>query len=494
MSLNFPRFLCAAILAIVFLAGQATAQPTPGTYTYERLPSPGIVQPIGVAFHPDGSYALVITRNNLLHAVNWSDGTVTSYDLTPASGTLHFDDLAFAPDGSVALLVGRHSDTVDEGVVYKFDDAAHRDGLPTASVVSECVAARRANVFVGVEYPWRPGLPMVLGRSLNNSTAYLREFDADARDFTTFLAATATSGGCDDLAFVDNEFGSQGVLVVCGASGAGTHYYTEVGGIGGWRHNPGNTNLGNTSVVAAHPGGDYALVVSWSSRQVYRFEGGLLNAYADAPRFPTLGITTLGFRADGSRALITGRAGGVPLSGTVVEYRHDLYTLADMTPVSIPGFDDPPYLATSSTYISAVAFRPGCDGGLMVAFDSSDPAYGLLVEFTNTEGDPCTDISAVGEFTPNPVAVLDGAAPNPFNPGTTISFRLASGQPVSLEVFDLKGRLVRTLIAGETRSEGPHTVEWNGRTDRGTHAPSGTYVYRLITPGFAGSGKMALLR
>ncbi len=69
--------------------------------------------------------------------------------------------------------------------------------------------------------------------------------------------------------------------------------------------------------------------------------------------------------------------------------------------------------------------------------------------------------------------------PNPFNPMTKIAFALNQRGPVSLQVFDLQGRLVRTLLAGEAMAAGDHAVVWNGLTDAGQQAASGTYVYRL---------------
>jgi hypothetical protein len=69
-------------------------------------------------------------------------------------------------------------------------------------------------------------------------------------------------------------------------------------------------------------------------------------------------------------------------------------------------------------------------------------------------------------------------APNPFNPSTTIRFALPRRTEVSLRVFDVRGRLVKTLADGP-RPAGQHAVEWDGRNDRGAPAASGVYLYRL---------------
>lgn len=90
--------------------------------------------------------------------------------------------------------------------------------------------------------------------------------------------------------------------------------------------------------------------------------------------------------------------------------------------------------------------------------------------------------------------VLAQNSPNPFNPSTTISFELASPREVSLGVFDLAGRLVKTLISGEWRDTGRHFAEWNGRDAAGQPAAAGVYFYRLQAGSFAETKRMLLLK
>jgi hypothetical protein len=75
--------------------------------------------------------------------------------------------------------------------------------------------------------------------------------------------------------------------------------------------------------------------------------------------------------------------------------------------------------------------------------------------------------------------VLFPAAPNPFNPRTEISFHLAVPGLVSLEIHDLAGRLVRTLVDHQDLGAGLHQADWNGRTGDGRKAASGVYLCRL---------------
>jgi flagellar hook assembly protein FlgD len=70
---------------------------------------------------------------------------------------------------------------------------------------------------------------------------------------------------------------------------------------------------------------------------------------------------------------------------------------------------------------------------------------------------------------------LHSAYPNPFNPSTLIGYDLPRDSHVSLEIFDLNGRLVKTLINGYFRA-GKHQVAWNA-----DQISSGIYLVRLVT-------------
>jgi len=75
--------------------------------------------------------------------------------------------------------------------------------------------------------------------------------------------------------------------------------------------------------------------------------------------------------------------------------------------------------------------------------------------------------------------VFFGAVPNPFSPATSLHFSLPRPGHVDLNVYDVSGRLVRTLVSG-TQSAGPNQVHWDGRDNNGEEIASGTYFARLI--------------
>jgi hypothetical protein len=94
---------------------------------------------------------------------------------------------------------------------------------------------------------------------------------------------------------------------------------------------------------------------------------------------------------------------------------------------------------------------------------------------------------------PRPALTLHQNRPNPFNPSTSIKYELRGPGQVRLEVFDVTGRLVRTLVNGLV-TDGPHYSLWNGRDDLGNAVPSGAYFYRLQTPRGVEARRMVLLK
>jgi hypothetical protein len=106
-----------------------------------------------------------------------------------------------------------------------------------------------------------------------------------------------------------------------------------------------------------------------------------------------------------------------------------------------------------------------------------------------------TPDDVTGTDTPEaPIAAyLAQNAPNPFNPSTTISFGVASPGRVTLSIYDVSGRLVRTLV-DEPRSAGLYRQNWDGRNAGGAAVSSGVYFYRLRAGTFLETKKMVLAR
>jgi hypothetical protein len=84
--------------------------------------------------------------------------------------------------------------------------------------------------------------------------------------------------------------------------------------------------------------------------------------------------------------------------------------------------------------------------------------------------------------------------PNPFSLETGIRYQLPASGSVRLAIYDLSGRLVRTLLDGETRPAGAHQVAWNGCDDRGLPVAAGVYFAKIAAAGGESTRKLALIR
>jgi len=111
-------------------------------------------------------------------------------------------------------------------------------------------------------------------------------------------------------------------------------------------------------------------------------------------------------------------------------------------------------------------------------------------------------LNCLGNVVSDPVATGPDAytnsllqnRPNPFNPTTTIEYSIASRSHVSLKIYDVSGRLVRTLI-DEVQSPGSvKSISWHGQNDSGQQVSSGVYFYRLEAGNFTQTRKMVLLK
>jgi hypothetical protein len=115
----------------------------------------------------------------------------------------------------------------------------------------------------------------------------------------------------------------------------------------------------------------------------------------------------------------------------------------------------------------------------------------LLTELTAVPGDGSQGDPLDG-VTPLPGLGLR-AAPNPFNPRTEIRFATPAAGRAEVEIFDLRGKLVRTLLQGE-QAAGEHRVTWDGLDDSGSAVASGVYLVRAAAGASVAFTKAVLTR
>lgn len=141
-----------------------------------------------------------------------------------------------------------------------------------------------------------------------------------------------------------------------------------------------------------------------------------------------------------------------------------------------------------SGYVGELAFE-AFDSIMVISADSSCAGDGD----EDNEEDVAEGEKERGERPVSEKVALFRNFPNPFNPMTTISFTLSASSHVNLSIYDVSGRLVRTL-ADRTVDEGTHEMTWDGRGLNGEQAASGIYFYKLRTDREVLTRKMVLLR
>lgn len=106
---------------------------------------------------------------------------------------------------------------------------------------------------------------------------------------------------------------------------------------------------------------------------------------------------------------------------------------------------------------------------------------------------PSTGVAEVPSSPTAPSFQLSQNWPNPVVTRTAISYQLPAQSAISLKVYDLSGRMVRSLVE-ETKEAGIHTALWDRRDDQGRDVASGVYFYKLTTNDLAAARKLVVLR
>ena len=117
----------------------------------------------------------------------------------------------------------------------------------------------------------------------------------------------------------------------------------------------------------------------------------------------------------------------------------------------------------------------------------------ILENYLNEPYNPLSPVPGGGAL-PGATAVLGQNYPNPFNPSTTISFELEASGPVQLRIYDVSGRLVRTLVDDSELSAGDHQAIWSGQDQSGRAVAAGVYFYNLEVEGYSRTKRMTMVK
>jgi hypothetical protein len=152
------------------------------------------------------------------------------------------------------------------------------------------------------------------------------------------------------------------------------------------------------------------------------------------------------------------------------------------------------FLTGSTTHWNLEA--PALMGNVVVDQLATRPADGVVVAGTHGKGVYSIGIpvgTAVdGQEIPLP-ARLGQNVPNPFNPMTTISFRLPESGRTTLLIYDVAGKRIKTLVNDEVEA-GDHQVTWHGTDDSGRQVAAGIYLYQLHSGSIHEVKRMTLVR
>jgi hypothetical protein len=106
--------------------------------------------------------------------------------------------------------------------------------------------------------------------------------------------------------------------------------------------------------------------------------------------------------------------------------------------------------------------------------------------------DPTTAVELIDDVTPQSYA-LEQNYPNPFNPTTNIKYTIPREGNVKIEVYDITGKLVNTLV-NQSMNSGSYNVTWDGKNTLGQNVVSGIYLYRIQANDFVAVKKMIMLK
>jgi len=131
------------------------------------------------------------------------------------------------------------------------------------------------------------------------------------------------------------------------------------------------------------------------------------------------------------------------------------------------------------------------DGTLQLDTASASNARGTAN--LNVEQVPCSQLGPDTTFSTPKAFVLYQNYPNPFNYYTTIPYELKYESFVQIDIFNIKGQIVRDLLYS-TKKRGFLSISWNGRDNKGNRLPSGVYLCKMKVKNQTQTIKLLLLK
>ncbi len=346
-----------------------------GVLMYTPIPNLTLLNDITrVAWHPTGAYALVLGTKGQVARIDMASPLVKVLNTLGDQVT----DLDVSLSGDHFAIVGR--DGSGQGTLWLYSpdtDEVESISIPTGEPFAIAREPGQERVAIAARS----------GNSINMLYTY---------DPTSGLSPPKgyNGPGVRDLMWSDPALspGSASVLTSDGFNGAGSQTWILASNLvisNGW---PGG--FGNPGGAAWQPDGTYGLFTGTSSNKLYVYDGSWTKA--TLPAGTAASPNAVGWRSDGMRALIVGRAIGSPVTATVIEHRPAVDGTFTPTFVDqgIFGFDSKPFFGHGNMHLLDVAWRPNtpCDEGLIVGMDNGSafsPAFGLVIHFYDTADPAC---------------------------------------------------------------------------------------------------------
>ena len=257
--------------------------------------------------------------------------------------------------------------------------------------------------------------------------------------------------------------------------------FTEVGAV---FYDPTGLPFLNTLTELYNGYGYWVKVIEGVNNFIYPEPSGVLAKKVDMRRNPDITLTNRFMFINGTVSFEDVK---------VTENAYVSVTTEDGTLIGEMKVLEDGYLQTGAVYGDDVTTeeKDGAESGERLIFQY-DEFVSEPIEIIFSDNMDLQKVDLTFRNIPDEFALLQNI-PNPFNPVTSIQYRLPEQTHVMLSVYDILGRKVRTLV-NELRESGTYYVMWNGTTDSGESVGSGVYIYELSTPRFTSARKMLIIK
>jgi len=338
-----------------------------------------------VSWHRSGRFALILTDGGKVLRYDADTGLVI--EATDLGATALPTDIDAAWNGQRFLITG-----ADLGVGQIWEvEVASADVLSFSPPITVSTGTP-----VAVEAQPRGGREWALAiRTAVFTTNYIGLWNAI--DGLHTEVGYTTTAGVWDLMWRQTSLHTPAAEIVIshGFNGADSRTFEVDTGLVVGNGYPGAAFSGNLGGAGWRGcSGTYGLITAWSNNRVIVYDGSWTATILPGS-VTAISPQAVGWRGDGTRAVVVGRVVGAPLSATVYEHQPGMavaYDDAAWVDVSIPDFDQPPWSGNTNQYLLDVDWQPqsNCDGGLIVGRDDGTPGFGLLIRFYDSGDSDCT--------------------------------------------------------------------------------------------------------